>query len=253
MTQQRPDFDTLSAYVDGELSPEGAAQVAAAAAADPRTAADIAKLQALRASVSRLAPEAVVVPILHSAPPTPSRGIRLPLSLAGAGALLLAVVAAEWNRPAGPEPTPKVQALVAAHDAWTAMSGPELGPAADTMDPYRSLLGRAGLSLAHSTTLFGAERNTGRHFGFIGPRGCKLSLFELPQGSIAEETVAISDDLATASWVARDADLFVTARAMNPDRFAAVVSALQKATREGEPAGADRIAALTHARQACRT
>lgn len=53
MTDDPVSFETLSAYVDGELSPKEAARVGQAVAADPVLARQVSVLQALRAEIGR--------------------------------------------------------------------------------------------------------------------------------------------------------------------------------------------------------
>ena len=61
MAEDEPSFERLSAYVDGELEPQEAAALSRLVAEDPSVARTVAVLQELRAGVSDIPPDMVVL------------------------------------------------------------------------------------------------------------------------------------------------------------------------------------------------
>jgi anti-sigma factor RsiW len=258
VSERHPDFDALSAYVDGELPPEQAARVAAAAASDPEVAGQLATLHALRASVSQLKPEVVISPLNAGRP----RGRRAmagrTLLLAGAAAVVI-VAALAWHTRTVPvvdteSPHAAIQPLIDDHDAWIATGVSDYRDVAARSEEFKQLLAQAGLDLVHAVVSVDDGGRLTRHYGFLGSRGCRLSLFESP-GAGGAGTVATAVDadagLATAAWAVGDVRYVVVARSMSGERFAAVVAALRDATQRGGAPDSYAVAALRNARQPC--
>jgi anti-sigma factor RsiW len=257
--ERRPGFDALSAYVDGELAPEQAARVAAAAASDPEVAGQLATLHALRASVSQLKPEVVISPLDGAGRP---RGRRAraggTLLLAGAAAVVI-VAALAWHTRTAPvvdaeSPRAAIQPLIDDHDAWIATGASDYREVAARSNEFRQLLAQAGLDLVHTVVSVDDDGRLTRHYGFLGSRGCRLSLFESP-GAAGAGAVATAVDagagLATAVWAVGDVQYVVVARSMSGERFATVVAALRDATQRGGVPDPYAVAALRDARQPC--
>lgn len=256
MREVEPDFETLSAYVDGELDAADAARIAALAASDPTVATRIAKLHQLRASISALAGAEVVMatPVGHAL-----RGrfgaLRWSAALAACVVLLVCAAAfwlgtSEMRRGEGGI----VAALVETHDDWLATGRGQLAPAELAESQRSVLLAAAGLIQVHADPALEIGDVRVGHFGYVGANGCRLSLFELP----VEEDRDLSDSLwaslesglRLADWASETTHFVVVARDMNDQRFETVVGALRKATRE-RGATREMIARLESARQPC--
>jgi anti-sigma factor RsiW len=244
MTLPRPDFETLSAYVDGELSAEEAAHVAEAAVADPDVARDLSRLHALKAAVARVAPETVVATVVVR-----PRMMGWPAIAAAAAAAFLtgAILVPRAQTPTSDD---SAAFLVAAHDAWASGAAAGEPEAAPLQDDLTGVLAPNGLVLSHSAPL--AAPGSARHYAFTGPRGCKLSLFVVDDTEPLVAPEGAASDLMVAYWNSGTASYLALARGMNAERFEIVVSALRNVTGRGSPDGTEKIAALSGTREPCR-
>lgn len=256
MRESEPDFETLSAYVDGELDAASAAHIAALAANDPRVAARVSKLHQLRAGVSALAGSDVVVATAVGRAPRGRFGaLRWPAALA-ASLVLLVCAAALWfgTGEVRQGEGGLVATLVETHDEWLATGHARLAPAELPESPRSILLAAAGLIQVHADPSLDIGGVQVGHFGYVGANGCRLSLFELPvemDGEVSDGLWAsLESGLRLADWTSGSTHFIVVARDMNDQRFETVVGALRKATRE-RGATREMIARLESARQPC--
>jgi anti-sigma factor RsiW len=252
-------FEMLSAYVDGELPPHVAASIARLAAVDRRVAAQVAALQDLRAGVSGIAPEIVMVAVK---PPTsresPPAGV---LAALGAIMLALAALVGFLGGDTAPGGTPPVAlaGLIDRHDAWIA-AGTVLRAAATDADPVDLLLAHAGLMTAGSASIHLPGGAVARHAGYIGQRGCRLSLFQVPRKETrAAEAIDLAIDgdeetaspLLTAHWSHAQTTFILIARGMDPVRFAGIASNLEAATDNDRDTHPPTIAEAAGANRPC--
>jgi len=261
MTDDLVPFDLLSAYVDGELSPQEAARVARQVATDPELAGQLATLQELRAQVAGLAPDVVMLPQYNAV--LPPRGARLSRLRSLAAAIsLIAVLAgglfwAAGQRPADEADSSRVIArLIESHDAWRGNGGDRLLPVGIASPRTMAMMAATGLSLVHEEVLQVGPGIDVRHSGYLGANGCRVSLFELPAVAQAPDGQGILElgqgaELLSASWQVGATRFVMIARKMDAVRFATIASSIRSAMDAHHTDESDLMAALEGARQRC--
>ncbi|MFZ5791057.1 MAG: zf-HC2 domain-containing protein [Pseudomonadota bacterium] len=229
-------WERLNAYVDGELSPAEAAEVAAAVARDAELAGRVATLTRLKAATSGLAPQ-------HPAPPPPrlparrSRSYALPL-VASLVLLIVAAVSIWLWRPDSQPPDSWLAQAAASHRAWIQSAGAGEAPgkvlaalqAGDIVDVPD--LTDAHLSLVHAA----AESKTGGVFlGYRGIHGCRVGLWiGAPSPDLgAQPKPVASDDIAGYAWRLGNTGYALLARGMDPSRLKQLADAVAKITGQG--------------------
>lgn len=237
-----PSWETLNAYVDGELDAEAAAAVAAAVASDPDIAAQVATLTRLKASAAASLP---VVPQIM--PPLPvlrgGRRSRPATRIALAAALLLlvvglgtAVLLSVW--PARDETPAALLAAAGLHRTWiSGPAGAAIRPSpvatATTLTEIPDLTA-AGLTLSHVMPASVAEQGRSILLGFRGPRGCQVSLWigeALPDFAAVPVRQQI-DGLSAYVWRVEHKGYALMTRDMDAQRFVTLASAVARITRE---------------------
>ncbi len=251
MNERKPDFATLNAYVDGELEPPAAAAVARAAAEDAGIADQVAKLHAMKAAVRETYDTPPVITIYPSRPAFS----RLTGGALAAG-LAVAVVAAglwlgvEWlSAPATPGNV--FAAALSNHDRWT--SEPEqvapIEVAAGFTLPDLTLSGLRVEAVETDVKLNGIPAT---HIGYVGHKGCHLSLYVLHMQGVVDLGDSASDDLLHAeSWMVGSTTYLAIARRMDPVRFTTISHALRLATEKGIPLDQRVRMALAKSHQPC--
>ena len=259
-----PDFETLSAYVDGELDAESAARIARLIAADERIARRVAKLHEMHAAVGSLVPDVVLLPRIPEAlarqrarPAARGRLVAAAAAMivaAGIGGLL-------WEMHGRLSPGEGnggafLERVIERHDGWAKSSAEGIGEATLPGELEGPVLMRAGLLLAYRDSWQDGQGRSIVHTGYVGPRGCKLSLFEVsPLNRVARPDapleIAVSEALLKARWHVREADYVLVARQMDEGRFALLASVLKETTETRSAPAPDRVAQLDAARQPC--
>jgi len=251
MTGQEPDFASLNAYVDGELVPPAAAAVARAAAEDAGVAAEVAKLHAMKATLRDAFDTSTVITVT---PPRSATG-HLPRLAVGAGLAVAVIAAGLWfgmDRFGQPGASGDVfAAALGRHDTW--LSEPvrmePIPAAAGFLLPDLTLSGLRVESVDRNVNLGGVPAT---RIGYVGHKGCHLSLFVLHAGKAIDTREVGNDDLLHAdSWVIGGTAYLAIARLMDPVRFATVSHALRLATENGVPLDARIRTALAKAHQPC--
>jgi anti-sigma factor RsiW len=241
-----PDFETLNAYVDGELAPAEAAEVARAVAGDPLLAHQVATLTRLKAAVV----ESIELPELDlpaAAPRVARRNWALAASLAFlliGGSVLLSraydlPAAADWLAPAW-----------RAHAAW---SLPEGGGSAEGDSRSRLMLQAASfqrvdrafvpdLTAAKLFVTHISQRDDllGRAalvVGYAGTRGCKVTLVVAAAAAPLSDHLARYDDSpgAAYAWRAGELDYLLLAEGMDAKRFRLVAETVHRISIERLP------------------
>jgi len=251
MSEPKPDFETLNAYVDGELEPPAAAAVARAAAEDTDIAAQVAKLHAMKAAV-RNAYDTPPIITIYPSRPTLSRQVGGALA---AGLAVAAVAGALWLGIAGfgqPAAPGKVfAAALGNHDHWTAepVKLQPIDVAAGFPLPDLLLSGLRVDVVETDVMLNGVPAT---HIGYVGHNGCHLSLYVLSMNDVVDVGNFVNDDLLHAeSWRIGNTTYLAIARRMDPVRFTTISHALRLATEEGIPLDRRVRTALAKSHQPC--
>lgn len=254
MTGSPPmSWEVLNAYVDGELAPAAAADVAAAIARDPDVAARVASLSRLRATTRSL-----TLDMSAPAPRPPGRRPGFPARFAALAASLVIVAgfgAAIWSFSWTSQDGGSLSAAVAAHHAWLADAKPtrggrlqvEMAGASANALPDLTL---ASLTLVHLSLDPAIRKGGGVLAGYVGPNGCRVGLWIAPhRGPTHPQPVADDrDGLMIRRWSGTEADYALLGRdidSLRLDRIAALVAGL---TRMDPVIRRDQIAALDEAR-----
>lgn len=244
----RVSLDRLNAYVDDELSPEQAADVAAAIARDPRLAERVATLSRLRAVTRRLPPE--MAPPAFMLPRRRRFSAALPIAAALALAACIGFLAL---RPSGPAKAPDgvLAAAVAAHRHWIAgrqAEAPEQRVRIDLAAAQSGHLPDLRASALELTylSLDPTSGDGGLLAGYRGPHGCRLGLWMAPHSGRWDAVPAASDrdGLRIRAWSAVGADYALLSQGMDPARLDRLADVIAKLTRQKQAPTDEQVAAL---------
>ncbi len=239
-----PDHQ-LNAFVDGELPPPEAAQVAEAVATDPALARRVLHLHRMKAAIAGFSDDLPLPGV-----PEPVHARRRPrrkLAMCGAMAAMILVMLG-----AVPALTPESSGadwpMLTQHDQWLN----ETGTAEATNLPenfawMEPVMSASGLQLVHTDI-----RPEAMHLGFRGPNACRLSLFITPmEKPDATLRVSLTEAVQHAKWHIEGVAFEMIARDMAPARFATVATGLHQGSLVRETAADLRIALLQSARLPC--
>lgn len=254
MTGSPPvSWEALNAYVDGELAPAAAADVAAAIALDPDVAARVASLSRLRATTRNL-PQDVS-----------TQGLRLPgrkqafsvrfAALAASLVVVGGIGAAIWSFSWAPEDGGPLLAAVDAHHAWLADAKPAqdsrlqvaMANASATALPD---LAPASLTLVYLSLDPAIRKGGGVLAGYVGPNGCRVGLWIAPHhGPAHPQPVADDrDGLMIRRWSGAGADYALLGRDIDSLRLDRIAALVAKLIRMDPVLPREQIAALDEAR-----
>ena len=250
MIDSRPDFEMLSAYVDGELSVAETSWIDGLAATDETIARQVATLSAMKSGIAGTASEVIIVR-------APARNARLqaPAFLAMAAALVAFVVggllwASPWlARSGNPQmPQPIAQAL-SLHDDWIAAGPASPTPVAATPDFVSPNLEAAGLQLVTVVTDLKIDGRRAIQAGYLGRHGCRLSLFRFDdEGLDGAFHINSFGTLQFALWAQGPLRYIMIARDMDSTRFAVLAAAMKAMTIEKAPSPRKRSSPSSKAR-----
>lgn len=241
-------WEVLNAYVDEELPPHAAAEVAAAVARDPATAARVATLARLRSTLRAL-------PAAEDAPPPvlPGRALsRRPTVLAASVAALLVLAGAlAWYLDAFAPEKPLLGDAIAAHRQWLSQTPPSPGgriPVTLSSHQAEGLpdLSMALLQLSYISVDPAMRDGGGLLAGYRGPHGCRLGLWIGPHSGRWSATPSRSDrdGLHIRAWSSDRADYALLSRGMDPERLDRLADIVAHMTLRGPVTDDGRIAAL---------
>ncbi|MCV0369795.1 MULTISPECIES: hypothetical protein [Filomicrobium] len=251
MTSQRIGIETLSAYVDGELTPAEAADVARAAARDRAIAAQIASLREMKAAIADLAPTVTL-----RMPEKPKRWpFALPAMAAAASLAAVLILAVVLSGHFDPKPGTPLTALFETHHRdWTFDRSAPAGGLARVdyagSQPEMLDLTAAQLAFAGRESFVYDGRILDR-LGYEGTRGCRLSLFKIPQG-VEITANAFAPPLHARVWTSGGNSFLLMAQGMAPRRFRELATVIESAIRSQRPFDAKTRQRLAQARAASR-
>ncbi len=266
MTWQTPSWETLNAYVDGELPTGEAAQVARALARDRSLADRVASLTQLKAAVQETVRnlEHTVEIVMPGRLRRNWRPAALAASLMLAAAVGLAAFFMPWQ---GQRPEAWVVQAHSLHDAWV------VAPEVTQLDiggvvlvaqagggrflrAYLPNLTSAKLTLTRVETVVlpqgsGLAGGVALHAGYRGNRGCKVSLLILPSGETLPRELTRRDDAALRAfaWRAGPLGYLLIAEGMDEARLELIAATVHRTTLENSPFDAETRTALRESRE----
>lgn len=231
-------WEQLGAYIDRELAPAEAAEVAAAIARDPDLAARVATLSRLKAGVINVDPQSGAMP-----PPFPAlrpRPSAWPAAVAACAVFALVGLAAlwQWLPATGPERA-WLEDAAAEYQSWVADSAAEPGDAririglqAHETEQVPDL-SAAKLSLVHVSLAPGGA-GSGLFLGYQGIHGCRLGLWiGATEATLAEQPTRVAPgDLEGYVWRVGETSYALLARGMDPARLQMLAEAVSRITHQ---------------------
>jgi hypothetical protein len=263
MTAQAASWETLNAYVDGELPAGAAAEVARALARNPTLASQVASLTRLKAATQEMVQDLsraseIVLPAPRN------RRWRPPALAASLGLVLAIGLAAALLPNLGERPPPWVTQARVAHEAWATSRDPAplevdgvvlvaLGQAGagSYLKAYLPDLKSARLTLTHLESVALADGGAALHAGYRGTRGCKITLLILPGGAALPRQLTRHDDAALRAFAWRVGPLgyILLAEGMDEARLELIAETVHGATLENSPLDAETRTALRESRE----
>lgn len=238
MTGHDIGWETLNAYVDGELDAERAAEVARAAAKEPEIARQVSMISQLKAAATASAEPMPAIDLPRRVRPLwPRVAAAMAIVMVGGLAALFALY------PASQEESWLLSAR-ADHAEWattgrigsvealsprTYLAGlHRLGPA-----PYLPDLSSARLKRESVRYIPAGDRQAGAlHAGYVGTRGCRISLWATvtEKSGFGPLTRHQSGDGPAYSWHAGRLRYVILSSGMAANRFALIAEAAHRAT-----------------------
>ncbi|MFQ5775561.1 MAG: hypothetical protein ACE5GS_13655 [Kiloniellaceae bacterium] len=232
-------FETLNAYVDGELDAAAAAEVARAVADDPALARQVAALSRLRSAVA----EGVEAPPL-SVPTPQSRGRGIAIAAGIALALFVAgsLLVSGFNRKPGADWRARAWQL---HQGWSLeeaarQTGSSLlvaGSAEGVPGTYVPDLSAARLSIVHVAVKPFPRGRRALLVGYRGTRGCKISLIAFPSPDAMGETLTPlrKGKNEAYAWQAGGLGYVIMSEGMDSTRFRLLAESVRHTSRQHLP------------------
>lgn len=246
----------LNGYVDGELTPDAAAEVAARLAVDREAAAQVATLTRLRAAVRTAAAGEPAPPfdlpraLPQARPRRPSRAALVAAALVAISAGLAAI--GLTLLPAPPAP---LSNAIAAHRLWLSQPAQARMPAAEVALAGADLgklpdLSLASLTLAHLALDLSGPSGGGMLAGYVGPNGCRVGLWIAPvdQALPVRPALRDRDGLAIRAWRGPHASYALLGQGIDTARLDGIAALVARLTGGERALPDDQVAALAEAR-----
>lgn len=264
----RNDWETLNAYVDGELAPNEAAAVARHIAQDSPTAETAAALSSMKSALLEQAETPDDFQLLPPAPAArkPARWQAAHTAAMAAAVVISLAAGALWHwdatraGDAGLPATAWYQQAANIHQDWAAKNTAERPPSLNI--PATAALTAPALRIPDlsdsglAPILLEAEAHlggmTGYRIGYGGTRGCRLSFFVLQgKGEVPDHLTTRTDGGPQAlAWRHDQALYLLLAESMAEARFDLIAQTLRDMTAEWRPLTPDIRTALQQNRQA---
>ena len=256
MTASQPSWEQLNAYVDGELSATDAAEVARALADDKTLAEAVATLSRLKAVTH----ESIEPFTLEFSQPTQRSWRRIAIAASVAAVLIMATLASLMSPTA---PPPWLAEAWQAHDRWAQVepTNPPIPVDAGVVlaalqqigpESYLPDLSDARLTLSHlDIVTLTNGRGEALHMGYLGNRGCQVSLIAVPKVGDMSADLARYDRGAGRgyAWRGGRRDYALLAEGMDDARLALLAETLHRATLLRRPFDPDTRTALQQSRE----
>ncbi|WP_282608809.1 hypothetical protein [Pelagibius sp. Alg239-R121] len=265
MSRLENDWKSLNAYVDGELSPNEAADVARKIARDPEAAAAAASLSSLKSSLledAETSDEFELFP--QVATPLKANALWQASHLVAAAAILVVCIAVgalyQWSWTGTGEGLSNVAATAwyrqatDIHQEWAVATANERPPsltitatgnmsAAEIRIPDLSDSGLVPILLEPVSQLGAMD---GYRVGYGGSRGCRISLFVLQgAGEIPDHLAELQDGVPQVyAWRHDEARYLLLAEGMAGPRFQLIARTLKNVTAKWQPLAPDVRTAL---------
>ncbi len=261
MSEDRIDFETLNAYVDGELDLARRAEVADAVAREPYMARQVAALSRLKSEVAGSVETADLgIDLPGRRPRAPRRALAI------AASILFAIVAASAIfvtslRDAGPGA--ELAWAVDAHQGWAGQrrersAEPDRNVVLAALSrvgaaAYAPELFAAKLRVAHVESVARPEGGEALLVGYRGTRGCKISLIVATDpGAVSEPSPAPEPIDAGGPhgyrWRAGGLAYVMLATGMDRERFSLIAASAHRASLERAPLDPETRMALARSR-----
>lgn len=257
MRSDDAEWERLSAYVDGELPADEAAEIAARLVLDRELAAQVAALTRLKAEVkSAFAPPPL--PVDAPARHRPVSGGRLQWIAAVAAVAALAFVL--WpGTGSGPVPANWLEPAIERHAEWRATVGRGDRIDVSAASPAFGLhdLGRnaqvldfsdAGLQVSRIEFVRQNGLAAALHVGYVGSRGCRLSLWIGRATGAIEPMAGRFGGIDVVAWRVDDLAYALLASGMDEERFQLIARTAREATSRHRPLDPDTRVALQTSR-----
>ena len=259
MSATRPSWEQLNAYVDGELSVSDAAAVARALADDKLLAEAVATLSRLKASTQ----EGIEPFALAATRPRVRPWRRVAVAASVAAVLIVAIVASLVPQMTPAAPPAWLAGAWQVHDRWA--QGETTSPPAPvgsgvilaTSNHFGPQIYLPDLSDAR-LTLSSLEivalpdvRGEALHIGYLGNRGCQVSLIVVPKiGDMSADLVRYDRGAGRGyAWRSGERGYLLLAEGMDEARLALLAETLHRATLELRPFDPDTRTALRESRE----
>ncbi len=253
-------WEIVNGYVDGELAPREAAEVAKAVATDPEIAEYVSMLSSLKAAVAYstdgvarnidLSPTtkkskkfgwlpwaAGIATLLILGALMSALVVKPNLLYPASGVQLAEMIHTEWLKSEYERPTSKDRALLKA-----TLEGLYL-------DAYVPDLTKVNLSFSgiRRVTAQGVE---GVHIGYVGPRGCMVSLVVFKNHIRLSEKISYfrAGGRPVYGWRVGTTGFYLLAHKMDPYRVDSIAEVVHELTRARLPLDPQSVIALNDAR-----
>jgi anti-sigma factor RsiW len=240
MTDRRISFETLNAYVDGEMDAAAAADVARAIARDPALAHEVAALSRLRSAVAE---SIEAPPITIPAPPSiTDRRTAIAASVALMVFIAGSFLVSTLDRGPGVSWLARTWQV---HRGWSLegvatpdRATPQFAQFAEAVPgAYVPDLSASRLSLVHAAVVPFTGRRQALLAGYRGTRGCRISLLIFPSpGSLGEAIEPLRDGGNEAyGWRSGSLGYVILSDGMDSERFRLLAETVLHASRQHLP------------------